>query len=218
MSWTTFWLVLGPILATLVSIVGTVFVKEWWVGKFWNPRLFILDENVLPQPTSDTIWHRIIVDNSGRSAAENCVGSITLDATADDIWEKPLSYTINIYESQPILTKRTFCKEEMVLCWSRLGNPESRTINRESTAALEVFRVIRGSDDLRLEIPTENGWNPNIRIALKANKEYSGKIKITSANTDPALAEVKLVPQADGDVRLNILKREPRKERNKEEG
>ena len=57
-------------------------------------------------------------------------------------------------------------------------------------------------------MPTEKGWEPCFRVELKGDKEYSGELRATSANAEPAWASFRLIPEVD-DVKLEITERKP---------
>ena len=62
------WLILGPILAALFGAVVGGFIREWWVERFYRPKLYILGESIIQK-----FHYRIMVKNSGKRAEENCV-------------------------------------------------------------------------------------------------------------------------------------------------
>ena len=59
------WLILGPILAALFGAVVGGFIREWWVERFYRPKLYILGESII-----QNIHYRIMVKNSGKRAEE----------------------------------------------------------------------------------------------------------------------------------------------------
>ncbi len=62
------WLILGAILAALFGAVVGGFVREWWVERFYRPRLYIMGASII-----QGFHYRIIVKNGGKRAEENCV-------------------------------------------------------------------------------------------------------------------------------------------------
>ncbi|MFC2048220.1 hypothetical protein ACFLSK_02220 [Chloroflexota bacterium] len=91
---------------------------------------------------------------------------------------------------------------EESICWSRMSNPESITINRDDTQTLEVYRARL---DSFFELPTETGWGLQ-RARLNASKEYFGEMFVTSENAQTVRTKFKLVPDTEKkDVRLVIL-------------
>ena len=62
------WLILGPILAALFGAAVGGFIREWWVERFYSPKLYILGESIIQK-----FHYRIMVKNSGKRAEENCV-------------------------------------------------------------------------------------------------------------------------------------------------
>ncbi len=192
-------MVVGPIFAALIGAALGGFIRDWINENYFKPKLYILDKSVIKG-----LHYRIIVKNEGKRAAENCIGMITLDAEAEDVYEPSDVYIISADEPQPILSSKYFTPMEgMSLCWSRMGNIETCTINRNTKAALEFCMVYAES---HLSIPSESGWLP-VRVRLKIG-EYHGKIEVTSANAEPACASFNLVPQGDG-MTLEIIRRVP---------
>jgi hypothetical protein len=51
------------------AIVGG-FIREWWVERFYRPKLHILGEGVIQN--IHYTHYRIVVRNNGKRAEENC--------------------------------------------------------------------------------------------------------------------------------------------------
>ena len=206
MEWET---IVAAVGGALIGAALGGFFRDWIAEKYFRPKLYILDESVIPSLGGE-VHRRIMIANKGKRAAQNCIGMITLDATEDDVWEPPHRDFVVQDEPRPDLWKGHFRKiEGMSLCWSRAGNPEAIVINRETSQALEFYIAHFGS---HITIPSEEGWNP-YRVHLKG-KEYLGKICVTSANADPAWASFRLIPEVD-DVKLEITERKPSWEEHK---
>jgi len=67
---TSIWLILGPIFAALFGAVVGGFIREWWVERFYRPKLHILGESVIQNIHYS--HYRIVVRNNGKRAEENC--------------------------------------------------------------------------------------------------------------------------------------------------
>ena len=72
--WLVVGLVVGPIVAALFGAVLGGFIREWWVEKFYRPKLYILGESVIQ--SIHYSHYRIVVRNNGKRAAENCAYKI----------------------------------------------------------------------------------------------------------------------------------------------
>lgn len=196
------------VVIAVVSAVAGAFIGGFLpilIGEKWlRPKLYISDESVISGEVG-VKHHRIMIANKGKRAAQNCIGMITLhDTTADDVWQGPESYTSAYDAPWPVLSKDYFTPiKDMPLCWSRLGNPQAVVINRESTEPLEFYKAHFGS---HITIPSEEGWH-RYRVDLKG-KEYSGEIRVTSSNAEPAWASFRLIHEVD-DVKLEITERRP---------
>ncbi|KPJ53263.1 MAG: hypothetical protein AMJ37_01650 [Dehalococcoidia bacterium DG_18] len=103
---TNIWLIIGPVLAALFGAVVGGFIREWWVEKFYGPKLYILNADVVRTAWEDT--YRIMVRNEGRRAAENSIGMISLDAEEDDVYEEPAQVTYSTSKPESDLKKDRF--------------------------------------------------------------------------------------------------------------
>lgn len=206
--WVTVLIAFGSaIVGAIIGSILPIFVRE----KCLRPKLEIIkEESVVPLGESG-YGHRVFVKNTGRRAAVNCIGLITLNNVQKD--EDIVEFEYRYFDEHgcelaalPIMTKDRFTKiEDMPVCWAWLRNPASIVINRDTPQALDVYIVQKKSRIL--VIPTEKGWKL-LRIALRADKKYEGMIRVTSANAEPALpARFELIPQENGDVKLNITER-----------
>ena len=112
--------------------------------------------------TNEKYW-RVVVKNTGKTAAENCTGSVHLlgkDANGKDVDVKG------------------------GVCWSIIDNPNTITINVEDEQALDIYRVhLTQPKFLFFEIPTEKGWG-----FLRKD----GVIPISSFTTPPAKLQMRI--------------------------
>lgn len=190
----------GAILAAFIGATVGGFLQHKWVEKYRRPVLNIVDQDFVSE--GGYRYHRIRVKNTGKNAAKNCIGKVTLkNMLKDDL----LSDFQVMEGTQPniILSEEVFSSiREESICWSRIGNPESIIINRDDTQTLDVYRAF---SDSFFELPTERGWGVQ-RVRLNATKEYSGEIFVTSENAQTVRTRFKLVPDTERkDVRLVIL-------------
>ncbi len=192
--------VIGAIVAAFIGAAVGGFLRHKWVEKYRRPVISVVGQDFVP--VGAYRYHRIRVKNTGKSAAKNCIGKITLEnATRNDVAQSSPDKVARAIMNKDIFTDI----REMSICWSRIGNPEHITINRDDTQTLDVYRVWLDSSYSVLELPTEEDWNP-YRVSLKASKEYSGEIFVTSENAQTERVKFRLVPDPkNGDVKLTIL-------------
>jgi hypothetical protein len=136
-----------------------------------------------------TIWYDDIeVRNTGDRVAELCQASLTLKkVTKEDLVEAPKLRTLmNKKNFRPIDDVRMPCAN------SKVKEPDIRPDGREF---FDFVREVWESDVgpshlLRLEIPSESGWE-TLLCALKP-KSYRGSVKIGAMNGKPARARVSI--------------------------
>ena len=153
----------------IVAILGAIFtfiVGRFLYGKLQEPKLEII--GVSPLSHANEKYWRVIVRNSGRTAAENCTGSVRLFGT--------------------------YANGNMVdikwgVCWSPAGNPHIITINVEEEQSLDVYRVATPQPTFQqFQVPTEKGWEfttndrniPLSNFASPANLQL--EIHVTAKN------------------------------------
>ena len=181
-------------------IIGII---SWAFPRWWSrPKLKILADRPLKSGT--LITHTLIVKNTGRSAAINCIGSITIgNVTVDDlVTELPSElkkYGEALTEALPKtagpiryhLTKETFREvRDEKLCWSDIGNPGRININPGLVSGLDVYRV--KPDEKHLYFPSDGGWQ-NIKMVLKS-KKYEGELIVSAENAAPVKRRFTLIP------------------------
>lgn len=162
---------IGAIVGALLGAAFGGFLRDKLAERHFKPVLDIISEDTLPAGVG-IYYHRILVKNTGKRAAKNCIAKVTFEnITRDDLIVNPPVYVYNTMEAKPILNKHTFTDiKEMSVCWSRIGNPASITINRDDMEMVDLYMVISES----LELPTKEGWDP-FRIGLKTNKGILGE-------------------------------------------
>jgi len=150
---------------TFLSGAFSFVLGRYIYDEYRKPKLEIVRVDPLSQPDFKS-W-RVIVKNTGKTAAENCTGSIHLlgkDANKNDI------------------------DLEGGVCWSTLGNPNIITLNVEDEQSLDVYSVTFAK--AILHFPTEKGWS-FYRASFELSEFQSPaqlklKIRITAKNARPS--------------------------------
>jgi hypothetical protein len=132
--------------------------------EYRKPKLEIVRVDPLSSKYFKT-W-RVIVKNTGKTAAENCTGSIHLsgkDANGNNV---------NLEGS---------------VCWSTLDNPNIITLNVEDEQSLDVYSITFA--EATLQFPTEKGWS-SPRASFKLSDfenpaQLRIKIRITAKISKP---------------------------------
>lgn len=122
----------------LVIIVGvaTMLIGSFIIWYLRKPKLEILGEDQIS--VAGVVYHRIIVSNSGRTAAENCTGSIHLFGSDMN------GNNVNISGG---------------VCWANVGNSSNITINPKDKKTLDIYRIDRPQPNVHVyQLPTEGGW------------------------------------------------------------
>lgn len=198
-------LFLGGVLAAIPGY----FFAIWLYDLLRRPRLRILPD--VPMRSAEMVDHVLIVENTGRSAAKNCVGIIALDATAGDVITKAtaeLGAFRKIFGGEEVsagrvhyhLTKENFrpvLREKT--CWADIPNPVAITINPKLASGLEIYRV--ALPDRQLIFPSEGGWQ-HVRMVLEP-REYRGWVVVSAENAKPVERTFRVIPEAD-DMRLEL--------------
>jgi hypothetical protein len=170
------WSMSLEVFSQAITIFGGILVfvlTTYWYDGYRKPKLGIVRVDPLFQ--QNITWWRIIVMNSGRTAAENCRGSIHLRGTDAN------GKNVDVQGS---------------VCWSIIGNPDAVIINVKDEHGLELYRVekvVQEGDMLIpnpiVAIPTEKGWDfireklPLQRFVSPAQLQID--IRITAKNADP---------------------------------
>ncbi|MDH5685611.1 MAG: hypothetical protein OEY73_03670 [Hadesarchaea archaeon] len=183
---TEVWFVIGLIAGLLVGAFVNLVAQIVFV---WYKKPNLKIGNDKPHGR----YHSIEIENKGKTAAENCVGNIYVEATQKDLADLSRSALSTIGApagAPPFITELTERGISGAVCWAHSGpiikNPHSTTINIHDSALLDVYRYLNGL----IEIPSERGWKI-LRVRLKP-KEYRGKLRITAANAKPQIKEFQL--------------------------
>jgi len=166
----------------IVTVFGgiiTYLFGRYLYEEYRKPKLEIVRVDPLSIP--NVKFYRIVVKNTGKTAAENCTGGIHLFGT--DI----KGNNVDIKGS---------------VCWSILGNPNIITINVEDEQSLEIYRIHRTQPKYWFfEVPTEKGWNflrlggvlPLSNFVNPAKLQI--EIRITAKNAKPCKKKYSLRKQ-----------------------
>ncbi|RLE63955.1 MAG: hypothetical protein DRJ38_06400 [Thermoprotei archaeon] len=200
-----------PWVLTLISIIGTaiaMLVVEVLTRIIYDilrrPILKIGEDNPLRLPRRGgnqplITHHSITIRNEGKTAARNCIGTVFIDAQPGDLIH-PFITNLPVILSPGLSGKRAFGGQ---VCWSEINNPSRITINANDQALLDIYRVVCKGGHTHIEIPSERGWNI-LRMALSANKEYTGKLIITAENAQRVERRFKLKPISQHDVLIEF--------------
>lgn len=199
---------LVPDLATLlvggiITLVVTVFAKYVWK---WYQRPQIQIENVrqaAKEEESDlhVATYQAYVQNTGRSAAENCKPRIHFKG------KQILDYK---EENATVLV-------DAFSCWSEHGKPARITINKDEIVPLDIFRVYEDyrdgtfdpEEDRKVRFPSREGWKTYSPVEFQhddldvARQEESFQaientmwdeayIEVTAANADKTQKDIDL--------------------------
>jgi len=152
--------------ATFLSGAFSFVLGRYIYDQYRKPQLKIVRFNELV--TSKHRSWRVIVRNTGRTAAENSTGSVHLSGTDAN------GNNVNIKGS---------------VCWSIIDSPSAITINVEDEQSLDIYRVSLHQPKYHFfQIPTEKGWSVQrsdgtISLSAFANPaNLKIKIRITAKN------------------------------------
>jgi hypothetical protein len=163
-------------------LLFTLWVAEVPIAVFLR---YILGEGVQDRPhltleskkSTNADCYNVELKNAGEKIAEDCQASITLKK----LTQEDLAETVGF---ETLVNRLNFHSIESV----RIPCPQS--IRPDDTSMLELVRVVRSDDNLhllRLELPSEKGWNPilcalqpgNYKIGLKAGASVGKPAKVT---------------------------------------
>ncbi|MGB8218694.1 MAG: hypothetical protein WCE94_15455 [Candidatus Methanoperedens sp.] len=191
--------VIGAILGVFTSVSGQALY-----GRIYRPDIQIKGE-ADPHSSETEARHRIKVENTGKSTAEDCVGYITIDnAEKEDVI--PSKAFIDNSENYTPITDEG-------LCWSfneeGEKNPHYLSIFPHTHKLLELYHVERGGKELYIKIPSELGWSKKFKVKLK-EKDYRGTLKIAARNVEynknKHAKKFRLVPNKENrDVKLEFF-------------
>lgn len=176
---------LNPVIAAVGGLLFTVPIRFFWQS-YNKPVLNFNGIETAVFPPGDADWrykaNRIIVKNSGRSAAKNCKGSISIGTTKVRVcWmvpkERP-NATINAHDEESL----DFCA--FYVSGPLSMKPKTKEIGKDRRVLTEIPKIIA---------PTEEKWydpqeTPDSRILDKVD---NCKVLITADNANPVEAKIK---------------------------
>ena len=175
---------LNPLIAAVGGLLFTVPIRFFWES-YNKPVLNFKGIETAGFLPGDADWsynaNRIIVENSGRSAAKNCKGYISIETTKVRVcWMVP--------KERPNATINAHDEESLDFCAFYVSGPthmKTKTIpiDNDKRVLIEIPKVIA---------PTEETWynpqeTPNSRILDKVD---NCKVLITADNTNPVEAKI----------------------------
>lgn len=181
---------LNPVIAAIGGLLFTIPLRFFWLS-YMMPVLKIKGvETVWFNPGDHPDWrylaNRIIVENSGRSAAKNCKGYIDTGKRKERVcWMVPAE--------RPNATINAHDEERLDFCAFYINGPthlklKVKTIGKDEGEMQEIPKIIA---------PTEEKWyNPWECRVLDGIEEC--KVLITADNADPV----------EETIRFNIEKKE----------
>ena len=170
---TCFYGELHPVIAAIGGLLFSIPIKHFWQS-YMKPVIGIKKE-IEPRSfhpfgggsTLEYICNRIIVENTGRTAAKNCKGYIVTDTGKERIcWTVPAERpdaTIN-------------AKDEERLDFCAFLNPESYKAGVATEAPPKIIR------------PTEEGWEGLLR---NLSELMECEVLITAENADPVSKKIR---------------------------
>ena len=186
-------------------VIGTLLGNE--ISRFlYRPRVIIRFKEISPLYSKDGFFWSIVVANHGRTAASNCIGTITIkdlpkenilgpaDAMVDEALPKYEDEDIDLdYPRSPLITPDKFRDiKNCTLCWSQLGNEPRIDINPGTTQTLDVCRVQFNTQKQfwYLVLPSERGWR-KVRLRMKVTN-IKGRILICPSNEFPTVLDFEI--------------------------
>ncbi|TET41364.1 MAG: hypothetical protein E3J66_05400 [Dehalococcoidia bacterium] len=200
---------LNTLISAIIGLaVGTVF-GGWLERVLYRPRVTIEIVSESTYVRKEGKYVSVVVSNKGRTAAIDCIGSISIDELSREALlspndavkdEKlPLDPDYKLKPDDQLLTRESFREiDREPLCWAHIGNPPTYTVNPGTKTLLDVFKAIERdtSDGWYLIIPSEAGWK-KLRARLK-DGDYHGRLVVSPANAPPTIREFKIVPSSEG--------------------
>ncbi|WP_430411466.1 hypothetical protein [Kordia sp.] len=186
------------IVALIGLFIGTLLGNE--LNRFlYRPNVLIKFRNISVLRNEDGAFWSILVANTGRTCAENCIGCITIfnlnkmdlmeqnEALADEQLPRYKNENIDLEYPRSQLTAPSKYRDLKCasLCWSHHGNPYELNINPGMVRGLDICRI-QYHDKKKywyLIFPSEKGWR-KIRLRCRL-KSYKGRLFICPANEFP---------------------------------
>lgn len=181
----------GGVIAGIALFISNILYRRWI-----RPKLSIEASEI--SETED--WFiRVVVKNEGKTAAQNCVGKISIDnVSADDL----LKLSGIVTDIDQVNFRPT---KGMNLPWTNT-NSEYNTINAHDNEVLNVFQKVSSENVLAIGVCMEKGvFNKRCVLKYSEGKEYFGKISTTTENAKGT--EINFIMKVvDGKINLKLKK------------
>lgn len=190
----------GPIAS---FFVGGLVGKE--VYRYLDkPKVVIRIQKQVLFAQEDGYFVSVRIANAGRTAAEKCVGTITMYGIADESIVDPTESAVNenLHEYREenyqfenprpqFVTKGSeYPLVDEPLCWADLGNPHIVNINPGTTHRLDICKYFNDGQNKYFIFPSDRGWR-KLRVRVRADK-ITGRILICPSNDFPTAAYFEL--------------------------
>ena len=188
--------VVGPLFSFLI---GGLLGKELY-RYLDKPKVTIRVRRPVLFAQEDGYFISIKIANAGRTAAESCIGTMTLFDIANEqiINAEESAINENLHEYREENYQFTNPRPQFVtrdsmyqlsnepLCWADLGNPPSISINPGTTHRLDLCKFFCTQNESYFIFPSDRGWR-RVRTRLKA-EAIRGRVLICPANDFPTPA------------------------------
>ncbi|MET1416833.1 hypothetical protein ABVF61_31550 [Roseibium sp. HPY-6] len=209
---------LGIFAAPLVSFLVGGFVGKEFYRYLDKPKVVIRIQHQVLFTQPDGFFVSVRIANAGRTAAQNCKGTITLFGITDeqiiDPQEGAVNENLHEYREEnykfenprpQFITKGADYKPvDEPLCWADLGNPHLVDINPGTTHRLDICKYFQSADNNYFIFPSDRGWR-KLRVRIKA-EVIKGRILICPANDFPTAVYFELSVEDDGKPNLKMTK------------
>lgn len=187
-----------------------------YINSFFLKPVFDIDISEcrgIYDPYQQLRLYAIVVKNVGLRAADNCIGTMSIENVRKDDIENYQALRIHAESIDTLLRQEDFPTistdlESENIPW--LASPAEKrfhtTINKEAKAKLMLFSIApefaaRSNPVLLIEPSFRNKW----RVALIAHRKYEGVIKITANNANPRTIRFLIELDENRQVILKVL-------------
>ena len=168
---------LNPVIAAIGGLLFSIPVRFFWLSCM-SPILKIKEQEErrifhLGEQKWEYVANRVIVENTGRSAARNCKGYIVTEEGKERVcW--------TVLKERPNATINAKDEERLDFCAFYKRGPihNGRVIGKEQ----EVPRIIA---------PTEEGWPPKPLNCRQLNGIETCEVLVTADNAEPVDAKIR---------------------------
>jgi len=215
-NWELFMNVQETLLLPLISLaIGTVLGTE--LSRYiYRPKVKVRYKDIDPNIDQTGVYWSIQIENAGRCVAQDCIATISLfsisvddivssqDASVDENLPKYVGENIDLETPREQILKVGHFREirRTSLCWAKLGNPDSISINPGVSATLDICKFQKSQDRKYFIFPSEDGWR-RVRVRLQKNK-LTGYILICPSNEFPTRVNIELTVDDSGESKLDV--------------